>query len=166
MTVVGIDPSLTGTAVAFGDDDIVRIKTGLTGVQRLVTIRDQVVNHVAGASLVVIEGYSFASRNSQAHSQGELGGVLRVALYELGIEWIEVAPQARAKWATGKGNAAKDAVVSAVSARLGRTFESNDHVDAWLLRDIGVALTTGRTALGEITKPRAEVLAKLKVADR
>lgn len=168
--VVGIDPSLTGTTLAMPDDSCFKVDTKtFTGARRLVIIREAVLSALRNASqwkahdpLVVLEGYAFA-RPNQAHQIGELGGVLRVALHEHGIRWIEVAPQARAKWATGKGNASKDAVVSAVSARLGRVFESNDHVDAWVLRDIGVALTTGVTALGEITKARAEVLTKLEV---
>jgi crossover junction endodeoxyribonuclease RuvC len=145
--VVGIDASLAGTTLA-------------TGVERLVSIRDQVAIRVSDAKLVVLEGYAFA-RPNQAHQIGELGGVLRVAMHELGVRWVEVAPRARAKWATGKGNSSKDAVVSAVSARTGLTFDSNDHCDAWVLRDIGVVLSGGKTQLGDLTVARREVLSKL-----
>lgn len=162
--IVGIDASLTGTTVAVTSSFVVKIPTkALSGARRLVVIRESVLAHLTGdRPLVILEGYAFA-RPNQAHQIGELGGVLRVAMHEYGIPWIEVAPQARAKWATGAGNSSKDAVVSAVSARLGRVFESNDHVDAWLLRDIGVALLTGSTELGEITAARTAVLSKLEV---
>lgn len=162
-SVIGIDASLTGTTIAT-PAGIEKIVTRKTGPDRLAYIRDRVLDIIDEfAPLVVfLEGYAFA-RPNQAHQIGELGGVLRVALWQAGHNVVEVAPAARAKWATGKGNASKDAVVSAVSARLGRSFESNDHVDAFVLRDIGMALATQQSELGELTKFRHEVLAKIRV---
>lgn len=39
-----------------------------------------------------------------------------------------------AKYATGRGNAPKQLVVSEISARTGRTFPDDNQVDAWILR--------------------------------
>jgi Holliday junction resolvasome RuvABC endonuclease subunit len=91
---------------------------------------------------VIIEGYSFASRNSQAHAIGELGGVVRLCLWNLRIPYIEVPPTCRAKFATGKGNAGKNEVMSAVSARTGIVWAgsgADDLCDAWLLEECGRA---------------------------
>lgn len=85
---------------------------------------------------VAIEGYSFSSRNSHAHSLGELGGAIRIALYERGIPWVEIPPTVRAKFATGKGNAGKPEVVSAISAMTGIVWSGGDGADkcdAWVI---------------------------------
>ena len=91
---------------------------------------------------VAIEGYSFSSRNSHAHSLGELGGTIRVALYERGIPWMEIPPTTRAKFATGKGNAGKAEVVSAISAMTGIIWsgaDGADRCDAWVIEQILLA---------------------------
>lgn len=89
---------------------------------------------------MVLEGYSFASRNSQAHAIGELGGVVRLTMWNLCVPYVEVPPTCRAKFATGKGNAGKNEVVSAVSARTGIVWSgagADDLCDAWLLEEMG-----------------------------
>jgi Holliday junction resolvasome RuvABC endonuclease subunit len=65
---------------------------------------------------------------------GELGGVIRVALHERGVPFVEVSPAGRARYATGLGNASKDRVVGAIAARTGIAFETSDECDAWILR--------------------------------
>jgi crossover junction endodeoxyribonuclease RuvC len=91
---------------------------------------------------VIVEGYSFASRNSQAHSIGELGGCVRMTLWKNGIPYIEVPPTSRAKFATGKGNAGKTEVISAISSKTGKLFSgsgADDECDAWILEQMGLA---------------------------
>lgn len=173
--VVGIDPSLTGTTVATRDG-ITKVLTRLDGIPRLVEIRNRVLDiiratHAAPGTtfddpLIVIEGYAFSSRTAHQHAIGELGGALRLALWAAGLEWIELPPAQLKLWATGKGNAPKDVVVSAVSARLGREFASNDHVDSFVLRDIGGAYLHGVSELGAITKPRQKVLESITTTRR
>ena len=82
---------------------------------------------------VVIEGYSHGSTHG-AHHLGELGGTIRLALWDAAIPYIDVAPTARAKYATGRGNAAKHLVISELSARTGRAFLDDNQADAWILR--------------------------------
>lgn len=141
IDVVGIDPSLTSTGIA--TDELEAIHTDMKGPARLVRIRDRILDIVCAEDVgVVIEGYSFAQRNTRAHAAGELGGVIRVALYESGIPYVDVPPPNRAKFATGKGNASKSEVVSAVSARTGLVFAgkgSDDLCDAWVLQEMGLA---------------------------
>lgn len=140
IVTLGIDPSLTSTGISFAGQTI-SIRRDTTGPQRLVEIRDQVMYTVIhnDVSCVAIEHYSYASRNSQAHSIGELGGVLRVALYEAQIPTVEIPPTCRAKFATGKGNAGKPEVVSAISARTGIVWsggDGSDRCDAWILEEM------------------------------
>ena len=140
---MGIDPSLTCTGVSvWGETSSIR--TNLRGVERLVAVREMLMNAIGEGNIVAvaIEGYSFSSRNSHAHSLGELGGVIRVALYERGIPFLEVAPTVRAKFATGKGNAGKAEVVSAISAMTGVVWsgaDGADRCDAWIIEQVLLA---------------------------
>lgn len=137
---LGIDPSLTSTGISLLGQTI-SIRRDSTGPQRLIEIRDQIMYTVTknAVDCVAIEHYSYASRNSQAHSIGELGGVIRVALYEAGTPTIEIPPTCRAKFATGKGNAGKPEVVSSISARTGIIWnggDGSDRCDAWVLEEM------------------------------
>lgn len=150
-TVVAFDLSLTSTGVA-DRNGTRRICPKTSGTARLAEIRDAVVRechpHVtldeqiwcAGGrcdsrpDLVVIEGYSYASGN-KAHDVGEMGGVVRLALYEAGIAYEVVSPSSIKIAACGKGNASKDDVLLAAVRRLGYAGNSKDEADAlWLYR--------------------------------
>lgn len=115
------------------------------GIRRLQWIRDQVLGLVAksDAQLVVLEGYSFASRGRAIISLGELGGVVRCALTDAGFPFVDVAPSCRALFATGKGNASKEQVLAEAIRRLGYRGHSNDEADAlwlWTLAEARLAL--------------------------
>lgn len=143
FNVVGLDLSLTSTGVALSNGTHV-IKGKGTGPGRLSGLRLDIMELVDSSGqnpLVVIEGYSFAQRNSNAHSMGELGGVIKLALYEEDIATVLVPPTVRAKFATGRGNASKSEVVSAVSARTKIVWEgpgADDQCDAWVLQEMGL----------------------------
>jgi len=146
MNMMGLDLSLTSAGYSInGETGTIAVKT--KEAERLYDIREDVINLVKSHDVdtVVIEGYAFAARNSQSHKIGELGGVIRLALYEMDIPYVDVPPTCRAKFATGKGNASKTEVISAVSARTGIVWVgkgTDDMCDAWLLEQMGL------TALG------------------
>lgn len=145
---IGLDLSLTSTGIAIGDETRTIEPKNLKGVERLIYIRNRITSDIHARAeverytpLVLVEGYSFASKNSHAHALGELGGVVRVDLWEAGFPFVEIAPTVRAKFATGRGNAGKSEVVSAVSARTGITWDgpgNEDRCDAWILQEIGL----------------------------
>lgn len=159
LKIVGIDASLTSTGVAVlnGSLHTETIQSKKTGPERLVEIRERIREIVAGADLIVLEGYAFA-RPNQSHQIGELGGVLRVMLHELGMKWLEVAPSAVKKFATGKGNAKKEEVAVGVYKRWKKEFVSSDEADAFVLAMIGQAYLTG---LEGLTVFQAEVIEAL-----
>ena len=141
-TPVGLDLSLTSTGMSCGKERSV-IRTNIRGPERLHLISLSILDSLTAVEnpVAIIEGYSFASRNSQAHSIGELGGVVRVDLWRKGIPYVDVPPTVRAKFATGKGNAGKGEVMSAVSARTGIVWSgsgADDMCDAWILEEIGL----------------------------
>lgn len=141
-TVVGLDLSLTSTGVAV-ESETFTLQPTMTGMARLAWLREMLLSHLADLSspVVCVEGYSFGSRNSQAHAAGELGGVVRLALWDAEIPFVDVPPTCRAKFATGRGNASKAEVVSAVSARTGIVWSgkgADDRCDAWILQECGL----------------------------
>jgi len=142
MNIAGIDLSLTSTGYSINGDTGV-IATKYIGPERLSVVSNLVLELIADNSVdvVIIEGYSFASRNSQAHSIGELGGCVRMRLWEFNVPFIDVPPTCRAKFATGKGNASKNEVISAISAKTGIVWSgagSDDKCDAWILEQMAL----------------------------
>lgn len=173
MNVVGLDLSLTSTGVARADGTATTLSfPKLKGVQRLdafntwicgaFTFRgvDEYGNPLNPVDLVVIESYSFGmarpSRSgggqpSHAHALGELGGVVRLALWEADIAYVDLPPACLKKLATGKGNASKDEVFAAAIRRLGYEGNSHDEADALWCREAalqyyGVGYTTALPA--------------------
>lgn len=143
-TIIGVDPSLTSTGVAFGDETLT-INSKHKGIERVNEIVLSLLDLVTPQNEphIYIEGYSFSSRNSHAHALGELGGCIRLELWRRQIPYTDIPPTVRAKFATGRGNANKNEVVSSVSARTGIVWSgkgSDDKCDAWILQEIGLYL--------------------------
>lgn len=143
MKLLGLDLSLTSSGYSLNGNTGI-ITTKAKGPERLSIVNKTVLQLCLDEFIdcVVMEGYSFASRNSQAHSIGELGGCIRMTLWECGIPYIEVPPTSRAKFATGKGNAGKTEVISAISSKTGKLFSgagADDECDAWVLEQMGLA---------------------------
>lgn len=138
MTIVaiGLDVSLRTTGVASD------VFTGvwsckITHDARLDWYRKQLRAlldaHDRLPDVVAIEGYSYASQNTHAHSIGEIGGVIRLVLRDYRVPVVVIPPASMKLYATGKGNADKDRVLSAAVLHAGRAM-SNDEADAWWLR--------------------------------
>lgn len=143
MNTLGLDLSLTSTGVSYGGTTA-SIRPTTRGVERLVEVRDKVMAVCEGQriQIVAIENYSYMSRYSQAHSIGELGGVIRVALYERRIPFVGIPPTCRAKFATGKGNAGKVEVMEEITRKTGIVWEgkdADDRCDAWVLEQMLLA---------------------------
>ena len=146
MNVVGLDLSLTATGIATESGCEV-LRTDLRGCERLAWLRDEVMARCCtggignkrgtDADFVVIEDYA-SSRANQAHQIGELHGVIRLAFHEAEIPVALVAPTARAKYATGKGNAGKAEVLAAAIRRLGYQGHDDNEADALWLRQMAI----------------------------
>lgn len=136
MNVVGLDLSLTATGVAHDRGKGI-ITTRARGMERLARIRDDVITCCLGADLVVIEDYAFSRGESHSHALGELGGVVRLALWEAAVTYVDVKATNLKKFATDKGNAPKDAVLVA-AVRAGYEGDDNNEADAWWLRQMGL----------------------------
>jgi crossover junction endodeoxyribonuclease RuvC len=131
---MGIDLSLTSTGIAefastdpWGDVDLYvdRIRTSGKKDDNLVMRRarlNTILVDIAGRvnescddlDLVVLEAPSFASQHGSAHDRSGLWWLVVDMLCEYQLPVATVSPQGRAKYATGKGNADKQAVFGAV----------------------------------------------------
>jgi Holliday junction resolvasome RuvABC endonuclease subunit len=156
--VLGLDLSLTATGYSFNEEVTGVWHPKLRGPGRLVAIREHISILTYEADVVVLEGYSYASPN-QAHQIGELGGVIRAWLFEHRLPFAVVPPASLKKFATGKGNAPKDAMLAAAIRRFGFEGSDNNEADAWLLRCMGLAHYDPWDALPEYAR---EALAKVE----
>jgi crossover junction endodeoxyribonuclease RuvC len=144
MRVAGLDLSLTATGIA-DDDGVATIKVALVAkasdeerIKRLHRLTCLIDRRTRLADLVVIEGHSFNSRNTQAHSLGELHGVVKIILWQRSKPFVLVAPAILKQYAAGKGNATKEEVLVA-AARINPDIRTSDEADAWWLRHMAIA---------------------------
>ncbi|BDD81450.1 hypothetical protein TPB0596_12130 [Tsukamurella pulmonis] len=164
-TVVGWDLSLTGTGVAritttpgylsaLGEvsDTEPRVtlsriastgKRGATLTQRtdrLMHLRNAILSATlrGGApDLVIVEGPAFASQVGQMWDRAALWHLCIMAAYQQGLPVVECAPTKLKKFITGKGNADKTAVTSAITRMWPAvTIGSDDEADALGLASI------------------------------
>ncbi len=149
MIIIGIDPSLTSTGiVSVNEFGIIltseAVKSKLFGVKRLSDIKEQMIPKVrydadeGEETMVFIEGYSYGSLNNR-EILGELGGMIRLMLFEQEIPFIDVAPTSLKKFVTGKGNADKIAMALGIQKTWGKDFETTDQADAFALCQLGLA---------------------------
>jgi crossover junction endodeoxyribonuclease RuvC len=140
MNVAGLDLSLRAPGIAL--EHVAMVETRLAnhrGPMRLASYRDYLQAAVAEwADVVVIEGYSMHSVSRAVTGLAELGGVIRLMLWEQKVPYVEVAPSRLKKFATGKGNANKDLMLASAIKR-GADVDDNNAADAWWLRQMGVA---------------------------
>ncbi len=154
VCVVGIDPSLSSTGIAIGRTGPDGFDVGVQLVKslghfsdslpmrraRLGLLASQITDVVNAAQpdLVVIESPSLASKFGHAHDRS---GLWWLIVYELAGKFgvVEVPPSNRMKYATGKGQAAKDVVLTCVVRRYPQVpITGNDEADALLLMAMGM----------------------------
>lgn len=140
MIVCGIDPSLTSAGVAIlRDGQPVHVSHhGLAGhdgaswQSRSRRVRRTVGKVIPAAlahgtpDLVVIEGPAYGAQHGSQFDRAGLWHGLFASLDAKQVPVAVVAPQTRAKWATGRGNAKKPDVLAAVRACWPTTPLAND----------------------------------------
>lgn len=139
--IVGLDLSLVSTGIALPDGTTVTLNARHADPRerRLNQLGTDLTKILAPhrPQLAVIEGYSL-------HSPGPLGMVRRaewvgnalVVLRRMRCPVLEVPPATLKSWATGNGNAKKDAMVAAAIDG-GGDPGNDDEADAYLLWAIG-----------------------------
>ncbi|MFR9794175.1 hypothetical protein ACL07V_37070 [Streptomyces sp. MB22_4] len=156
--VIGIDPSLTGTGLASSNGwcEVIGYKkarskdpgiTQLPHGERLAAMRalvDQVTTAIGSPQLAVMELPAPSRSGGGAHERGwfwwQIYNHLTAAETPVGL----LTPNARALYATGKGTAAKGAVIDAITRRFPDwVTEGNDNA-----ADAVALMAAGRDWLG------------------
>lgn len=181
-TVIGLDLSLTGSAIAAIDLDTGALATAVhrspapaddalgAHVQRHRELVDGIVAQTLACNpaLVVVEGLQFSvkEKDSSLTRRGFLWWAVAEGLVRGGVPVIEVAPSQIKQFATQKGNASKAEVVAAyATAWPAATRGPNvaDRADASFAAALGVAwLRHGELLPFRITVPRRKALAKIR----
>lgn len=144
IRIAGLDLSTERTGLALPDGRTISI-TSKHGAHdpaaRLHEIGSKIRLRLAAGrpQLVVLEGYSLGGRQgATAAVIAELGGVVRLQLYELNVPYIAVPPKSLKAWGAGTGNATKAQMLERAQL-LGSPAQNHDEADAWLLRAAGIA---------------------------
>lgn len=137
MIYVGLDLSLVRTGYGIigstgqvNDWGVIAPKK-INGPERLVFIRDSVLGMLPEGPLVIcVEGYAMGAKGKVFHI-GELGGVIRSALWERGdCAILSLPPTSLKMFATGHGGAPKDRMVEAANRAFQLTITDDNMADA------------------------------------
>jgi len=167
-TVIGIDPSLTGTGLAWANGETwTAASSSYQGDDRLDYIY-RAVHTVCEQSNQVGQPITLAvveDLPKHAHGAGLTGmaqGVIRLALKQTLVPYILIPAATLKKFATGNGNAGKPDMRMELYKRTGLDLKDDNQVDAWWLRALGhellgdpiVSLPKAHTdALGKLALP-------------
>lgn len=148
---LGIDLSLTGTGLTLISDE--GIKTALVKSKgdakatlderaaRLSMLSETILQHaslVADDGVIVIEQPAYSQTAGSHHDRSGLWWMIVGRLIELGYHVVEIAPTSVKKYACGKGNAAKDAVLAAVVKRYPQADVTDNNIaDSLVLAAMG-----------------------------
>jgi len=135
---VGIDQSYSGFAITMLNGTGHRttvFKAGKGGINRLYDLRHHLVSTLEHKDIldVAIEGYAFGSQ--MANMLGELGGMVKLALLDLGPYYpLIVPPTSLKKYVTGKGTGVpKSQMLLQVYKVWGQEFTDDNAADSYSL---------------------------------
>ncbi len=156
---VGIDQSYSGFAITLLNNTghlTTVYKSPLRGIDRLVDIKQHMFNVLQFKSIndVAIEGYAFGSQ--MANMLGELGGLVKLSLHELGPYYpLIVPPTSLKKYVTGKGQGvSKSQILLHVYKKWGVELNDDNAADSYAMAH----LVSGRHSLAY----EKEIYAKLQ----
>lgn len=108
--------------------------------ERFMDITKQILDNLFEGDIICIEGFSYGSKGKGVSTQYGIGWLIRSELIRNGYSYQEVSPSSVKKFATGKGNVNKDAMVLPIYKRWGFEHNSDNVRDAYVLAQIGRAL--------------------------
>lgn len=162
----GLDLSLTGTGLVVVDDTgaVVHHATYAApkNLYASMPARHDALRHSILAActahdpaVLAVEGYAFGAKNNREQA-GELGGLVRWALWREQWPYFDVAPTALKRFVTGKGNAPKDVILKEVFKRWAFDTSDNNQADAYGLARL--ALHVWSNALVSLAAPDCPVI--------
>lgn len=142
MKIMGIDQSLTGTGLCILEEGKIvlsrLIASKKKGVERIIEIKNEIIKTINefAPDYIAIEKYNFSPRRAMAFELGELAGVIKVTLAELGKKFIVIHTGHIKRYATGRGNAEKALVLLHVYKKFGVEFNNDNLADAYVIAKI------------------------------
>lgn len=140
--MAGIDPSLSATGLAWPDGSLETIKTKPADKDwRLVEIAKRVSDGVRGQNPSIVAMEDLPRNARSAGVTGMVQGVIRRELQSRGVPYFLVVPSTLKKAATGNGRASKSEMLDAYTGATGLINRDDNQIDAYWLRQVGLALT-------------------------
>lgn len=164
MAFLGMDQSLNGTGLCLlsREREVKHLSTVApgkrVGPERLAFIKSSVAALLeANVVFVSMEGYSYNSVG-RVFELGEVGGVLKLLIFESNLPLLVVPPASLKLFAAGNANAEKEDMVAAAEAA-GVGVSDDNQADAYFLALISWFLQTGAEPE---TRAQGDVLHALK----
>lgn len=148
LIIAGIDPSLQKTGLIIMDskgtilcEKLITPKK-LKGVQRLQFIRNELLTYLRkyNVDVVGIESYSFSSRGRAMFNLGELGGVIRLALFDNNFKFFDVSPSSLKSFIAENGLADKEMMRKSVLRKYKLDIIEDNICDAFSLARMTLVL--------------------------
>ena len=145
MNILGLDLSSNTGFIALSEDPSFffahELTTSTKGLVRLAWFRSSILKLITTypPALVVLEGYSFSGKFTNSF-QYEIGTVVRMALYDTGLGFIEIPPTTLKSAICTSGKATKEQMMLSVYKRWGFDPATNNIADAYGLAKIGQAI--------------------------
>ena len=146
-TVIGLDLSLTATGIAGNTTGthptpwatVLKPPPRLRGHERLHHLATAITARTTHADIVIVEGPSYGSQAGQSghHERAGLWWHITHQLWQAGTPIAVVPPACLKRYATGKGNASKDLVLTEVARRFAWCPGDNNAADAAALAAMG-----------------------------
>lgn len=150
MKYIGIDPSTKTGLVILNEDGTVLAEKEITSKvkedpKRFMDLADRIINEISDycgdeGKVIAIEGFSFGSRGKGVSTQYGIGWIIRTELLCQQMKYIEIPPTSLKKFATGKGNASKDALVLPIYKKWNYEHSSDNVRDAYVLAQMARGL--------------------------
>ena len=154
MKILGIDASLTNFATCiYEGDDKICINDIFKSKKKDVNRLNDISLFLKGILLpndfdgIVLEGYSYGSRNSMVFDIGELGGIIKIIIRDYIIDvrkfrakrctLLIVPPQTLKKYICGAGNAKKNIMIQQIYKKYNKEFKDDNSADAFALAKLG-----------------------------
>lgn len=151
LHVVGIDSALLRIGLGRHYERTLHgcfFDTDTKGGERLVQIYNSISSWLRARrprpTLAVIEGYSYDSEG-KVFQLGEAGGVIRLALTQFRLPYLEVPPASLKLFVAGDGEASKKHMMDAVAEFYGIETDDDNVADAIGLTMWGVVKLTGKS---------------------
>lgn len=158
--IIGIDASLTNTGIVEvlpngGIESSTVWSPKVKGVERLDWFRQQFTSffkrkdRTENIECVVLEGYAYAAFVGRAFDIGELGGLIKLCVYDTKCPLYIVTPTQLKKYITGKGKGPKDQVFHSACTKWTYEFQTTHEAEAYGLARIGLDILNVLKASGD-----------------